>query len=251
MKLPAENEHRFGGGRRWRMTSPTVPSDPRYDGIAQWYEERFRAYSDLREQTSSSNQLVELLGPGTGVCLDIACGGGLHHAAIASTGRTIVGIDLSADQLGVARRRGLAMLARADAVALPFADGSFATAVCTYLHTDIDDIAPAFTEIRRVLKPGGTFVYLGVHPCFWGHFVELPGATERILHPGYLTTGWVPCPYLRDQEGLRAKVGARHVTVSEFVNAVVAAGLTLRCLAEPGPSPDGHADRIAIVASGA
>ena len=80
---------------------------------------------------------------------------------------------------------------------------------------------------------------------------ELPGAAERILHAGYLTTGWIACPYLRDQEGLRARVGARHVTMSELVNAVVAAGLNLRCLAEPGPGPDGHADRIAIVASGA
>lgn len=231
------------------MTSRTVASDPRYDGIAQWYDERFRAYSDLSDRASSSSQLVELLGPGTGLCLDIACGGGLHHAAIASTGRTIVAIDLSADQLVVARRRRLAMLARADAVALPFADASFATAVCTYLHTDIDDIAPVFAEIRRVLKPRGKFVYLGVHPCFWGHFIELPGAAERILHPGYLTTGWIPCPYLRDQEGLRARVGARHATVSELVNAVLAAGLTLRCLAEPGPGADGHADRIAIVAS--
>lgn len=231
------------------MTSSTVPLNPRYDGVAQWYDERFRAYSDLRDPASSSSQLVELLGPGTGLCLDIACGGGLHHAAVASTGRRIVGIDLSADQLGVARSRRLAMLARADAIALPFADASFPTALCTYLHTDIDDITPAFGEIRRVLKPGGTFVYLGVHPCFWGHFIELPGAAERILHPGYLRTGWIACPYLRDQEGLRARVGARHVTVSELVNAVVAAGLTFRRLAEPGPGPSGHADRIAIVAS--
>lgn len=232
------------------MTSRTVPSGPRYDGVAQWYDERFRAYSDLRDEASSSSHLVELLGPGTGLCLDVACGGGLHHAAIASTGRTVVGIDVSADQLVVARQRRLAMLARADATALPFADASFATSVCTYLHTDIDDIAPAFVEIRRVLKPGGTFVYLGVHPCFWGHFIEMPGAAERVVHPGYLTTGWIACPYLRDPEGLRARVGARHVTVSELVNAIVAAGLTLRRLAEPGPASDGHADRIAIVATG-
>jgi SAM-dependent methyltransferase len=227
----------------------TRSETPRYDGHAEWYDEFFSryGYGDLTDPTSNASHLVRLLGKGSGLCLDLGCGGGLHHAAITSTGRTVVGVDISTDQLRVARRR-TENLTRARAGAVPFSDASFQTVISTYLHTDIDDIAPVFAEARRVLEDGGKFVYLGVHPCFWGHFVENPGLTERIIHPGYLETGWIDSPYLRMPEGLRARVGARHVTVSELINAVVAAGLRIVKLEEP-PSKSGHADRIVIVAT--
>jgi ubiquinone/menaquinone biosynthesis C-methylase UbiE len=220
---------------------------PRYDRLADWYDQFLAHYGDLSDPMSSASQLARLLGHGGGVCLDVACGGGLHHAAIASTGRTVVGVDLSRDQLGVALGR-TRDLVRANAGQLPFQDASFPTVVCTYLHTDIDDMGPVFAESRRVLRPGGMFVYLGVHPCFWGHFLEDPQLPNRTLHPGYLETGWIETPYSRKPDGLRAKVGARHVTLSELVNGVLAAGLHILRLEEP-PCKSGHADRLAIVCS--
>jgi len=222
-------------------------SKPRYDGIADWYDQSFAHYGDLTDPLSSYSHLARLLGPGGGACLDVACGGGLHHEAITYTGRRIVGMDVSADQLRIAQKRGLAVLVRASATALPFDDGSFPTIVCTYLHTDIDNMAPALAEMRRVLQLDGRLVYLGVHPCFWGHFIENPGGPGRIVHPGYLNTGWVDSPFWRDSSGLRAKVGARHATVSEIVNAFIAAGLLLDGMEEL-LGGTGHADRIAIVA---
>lgn len=219
---------------------------PRYDGNAEWYDELFARYGDLADPLSSSSLLARLLGPGEGRCLDVACGGGLHHEAIASTGRTIVGVDLSSDQLRVARRRAHAALVRGSAAALPFTDKSFPIVVCTYLHTDIDDMTPVFVEVNRVLRPGGKLVYLGVHPCFWGHFIENPRGPGRIVHPGYLETGWLNCPYWRSPGGLRDRVGARHATISELVNSVIVAGLTLLGL-EESPGATGHADRIVIL----
>jgi SAM-dependent methyltransferase len=47
----------------------------------------------------------DLLGPGNGMCLDLGCGTGLCFDALAATGRTVVGLDRSADQLRIARRR--------------------------------------------------------------------------------------------------------------------------------------------------
>jgi SAM-dependent methyltransferase len=229
------------------VSSTVQPSRPRYDGNAEWYDQVFAGYGDLTNPVSNASVLVRVLGPGVETCLDVACGGGLHHEAIRSTGRAVIGIDLSRDQLRVARRRGYATLVEADATALPFADHSFPLVVCTYLHTDIDDMAPVFGEIRRVLCQGGKLVYLGVHPCFWGHFIENPEGDNRIVHPGYLKTGWLACPYLRNPEGLRARVGARHVTVSELLNSLIGAGLSLTGLDEP-PGRTGHADRLVILA---
>jgi SAM-dependent methyltransferase len=230
------------------VTSTAARSGPRYDGNAEWYDQVFSGYGDLSDPLSNASYLVRALGPGVGRCLDVACGTGLHHEAIRSSGRSIIGIDLSRDQLRVAQQRGRATLLHASATALPFADQSFPLAVCTFLHTDIDDMAPVFAEIRRVLRPQGRLIYLGVHPCFWGHFIENPQADDRIVHPGYLETGWLECPYLRNPTGLRARVGARHVTVSELLNSLIGAGLTLSRLDEP-PGRTGHADRIAILAT--
>jgi SAM-dependent methyltransferase len=66
----------------------------------------------------------------------------------------VLGIDISADRLRVAKQRS-APLVRADAIQLPFAQESFDTVSATYLHTDVDDIAPIFDEVERVLRPRG------------------------------------------------------------------------------------------------
>ena len=47
-----------------------------------------------------------------------------------------------------------------DGQALPFTDGSFDAAVSTWTLCTIPDAAAALAELRRVLKPGGTFHFL-------------------------------------------------------------------------------------------
>jgi SAM-dependent methyltransferase len=152
-----------------------------------------------------------------------------------------VGVDISSDQLTVASGR-LTTLALADATRLPFADGSFDTACATYLHTDVDDIAPVFAEIARVLRPGGRFVYVGTHPCYVGHFVELRGDGARVVHDGYRAAGWHrESPYF-GEHGCGRRVGYRHVPVAELVGALLASGLRLTAIEEPredvGAGPD-------------
>jgi SAM-dependent methyltransferase len=74
---------------------------PRYDGLADWYES-FNA--PIAE--ANRDLIVDLLGPGSGPCLDLGCGTGLHFAALREAGRVPVGVDLSADLPAFARTRG-------------------------------------------------------------------------------------------------------------------------------------------------
>ncbi|NEE01999.1 class I SAM-dependent methyltransferase [Phytoactinopolyspora halotolerans] len=200
---------------------------PRYDGHAEWYDE----WSS--EAASQHGRIVSaLLGPGTGRCLDLGCGTGRYLDVLRSTGRTVVGIDISADQLRVARRRTRALI-RGDAARLPFADGTFETVVATWVSTDVDDFRGTVGEVARVLVPGGLFLFYGVHPCFNGPFVEWADDERRIIHPTYRRAGWHERAPWWNGGGIRDRVGMRHVPLADLVNAIIAARLSIARVAEP------------------
>jgi ubiquinone/menaquinone biosynthesis C-methylase UbiE len=104
------------------------------------------------------------IGPGLRV-VDVGTGAGHALAAIAKDQRLAVGVDATREMLEVARdvlrERGLdAGLVEADAAALPFADGAFDAAVSRLAAHHFPDVATAFREIARVLRPRGTFVFV-------------------------------------------------------------------------------------------
>jgi ubiquinone/menaquinone biosynthesis C-methylase UbiE len=201
----------------------------RYDGIAEWYDAEF-ATSDLG--ASARAIVLRLLGEGPGRLLDVGCGGGAHVAELAARGWFVTGVDLSAGQLALARARGVDVV-EADAAELPFEDASFDAAVSMFTHTDVDDFAAVLGEVARVLRSGGRFVYLGVHPCFVGPHAFVHGREVPELHPGYRDTSYrTEAPGIWG-EGLRAKVGATHLPLGLFIQAVLDAPLTLERLEEP------------------
>jgi SAM-dependent methyltransferase len=203
----------------------------RYDGIAKWYEE-FRPALMGDEPAA----LERLLGTGTGRCLDLGCGTGVGTAAVGELGWSVVGIDVSADLLELARKRGLDVV-EASADALPFEDSSFDAAVSLWTHTDIDPFAAAVKEVARVLRPGAPFVYIGGHPCFVGPhslFVFAEGVPE--FHPGYRPSRRydASAPGVGNPDGVRARVGGVHLTLHDFLGAFTGAGLTIERFEELG-----------------
>ncbi|MDX6513565.1 MAG: hypothetical protein QOE36_3069 [Gaiellaceae bacterium] len=205
----------------------------RYDGLAEWYDQELGPFVER-----SLPDVRELLGPGSGRCLDVACGTGIASLAVAELGWNVAGVDVSADQLRIARTRlgSEAELVEADATALPFPDRSFDAAVSTFTHTDLDEFAAAVQEVARVLRPGAPFVYLGLHPCFVGphsSFVHAEGIPE--LHAGYFESRrYFEAPGIVNPEGLRARVGALHLPLGKLVQAFLDAGLRLERLEERG-----------------
>src|SRR5690348_2483413 len=179
----------------------------RYDEVADWYDAEF-ATSELG--ASARGIVLRLLGDGPGRLLDVGCGGGAHAVELASRGWSVTGVDVSADQLELARARGVDVV-EADAAELPFEGASFDAAVSMFTHTDVDDFAAVLREVARVLRPDGRFVYLGVHPCFVGPHAFVHDRDVPELHPGYRDTSFrIEAPGIWN-EGLRAKVGATHL----------------------------------------
>jgi ubiquinone/menaquinone biosynthesis C-methylase UbiE len=145
-----------------------------YDEIAEWYEEHFLSSQRLEAWTPGHDPLGidrtlrDLLGAGKGICLKIGCGTGIHAASVRELGWTPVGVDLSSGMLRHARDR--LPIAQADAERLPIRDASVPAAIAMMVHTDMPEYPTVLREAARVLRPGGVFVHVGVHPCFCGGF---------------------------------------------------------------------------------
>ena len=130
--------------------------------IAELYEEYlvpliFEPYaSDLAHRVAS-------LAPGR--VLEIAAGTGVvtrHLARTLPATVPVVATDLNQPMLDLAASRGVAREVewrQADAMKLPFEDEAFDAVVCQFAAMFFPDKAVAFREARRVLRPGGVFLF--------------------------------------------------------------------------------------------
>ena len=97
--------------------------------------------------------------------LEIAAGTGVVTRALASAlpeGTSIVATDLNQPMLDQASKVGTkrpVQWRQADAMQLPFAAASFDAVACQFGVMFFPDKAKAFSEARRVLKPGGIFIF--------------------------------------------------------------------------------------------
>jgi ubiquinone/menaquinone biosynthesis C-methylase UbiE len=97
--------------------------------------------------------------------LELACGTGRvtrHLAELIKEEGQLYASDLNPDMLQVARQRaenGLIEWSVIDAQDIPFDPGFFDLVVCQFGVMFFKDKARAFSEIQRVLKPGGTFLF--------------------------------------------------------------------------------------------
>lgn len=105
------------------------------------------------------------LAPACGRILEIGFGTGRNLPHYPSSVERIEAIDpdLDMDRLSLPRIRQARIAVdfhHLDAEHLPFAEGSFDTVVSTMTLCSIPDVAHALCEVRRVLKPGGQFLFL-------------------------------------------------------------------------------------------
>jgi SAM-dependent methyltransferase len=192
----------------------------RYDGLAEEYAQFLDAHAPYYEL--AEGLLRPLLGPGPGRCVDLGCGTGRFLRVAADLGWEVTGVDVSADQLRLAARTAVgAQLVRADAASVPLEDASFDAGISTFTHTDVDDFAGLVAEARRLLRPGGRFVYVGNHPCFVGPVQEHTTALP-VLHPGYRRGGrWEAAEAPGSTpDGWRTRLGSYvHLPLAEFLNS--------------------------------
>ncbi len=94
--------------------------------------------------------------------LDVASGTGDLALEIQERipGCEVIATDFCAEMLAHASSRGLARTQLADALDLPFSDGSFDVVTVAFGLRNMADYPKALREMLRVLKPGGRLVVL-------------------------------------------------------------------------------------------
>jgi SAM-dependent methyltransferase len=149
-------------------------------------------------------------GAGAISVLELGCGSGRVLAPLARDGHHVVGVDLAATMLARAsarlaklspRARARAQVVRGDVRALPFAAGITPLAICPFngfqhMYTRTDALA-CLAEVRRVLTPGGAFVFDVLNPdlAWLTRDASRRWARTRFRHP---TTG-EPLVYTTNQ----------------------------------------------------
>jgi len=164
------------------MTAPATDGsnanfyDKRYSN--EWRQLQDRVFSEAVDDYFGQSSLTGTadydrifawlsVGPGSRA-LDIACGGGAPSLRLArSTGCAVTGLDNNANAVTRATRaaseEGLTQLAgfvlQDGSAALPFGEATFDAVVCVDALPHLADRAHAFSEWRRVLRPGGRLAF--------------------------------------------------------------------------------------------
>ena len=203
------------------------------------------------------------LRPGERV-LDVACGNGVFARRLAELGTRAVAVDFSERFLDLACARDAAAgaagridyrLADAtdEAQLLALGEGRFDAVVCNMALMDMPAIDPLLRAARRLLAPGGRFVFAIPHPAFnsnatrlgieeedrGGQLVE----TRSVRVAGYLA---VPPGKGTGMAGEPVPHWYFHRPLGEIFAACFAAGFILDGLEEPAFGPgDGNRSPLA------
>ena len=113
-----------------------------------------------------ANKILKQLGinPKENSALEVGCGGGLFCEEIAKLGFITMGIDPSEQSINNAvnhaKENGLSIQYRIGmGESLPYPNKFFEVVFCCDVLEHVRDLTQVISEISRILKPGGVFIY--------------------------------------------------------------------------------------------
>ncbi|WP_045743769.1 class I SAM-dependent DNA methyltransferase [Actinoplanes rectilineatus] len=144
-----------------------------HDVLSEWYAKNLvGVLESMPIERAMLDLFAEMtLSVGTDIA-DVGCGTGRLLPYLASRGLSPRGVDLSPKMIEVAQQENPGFAYEvADLRDLPFEDTSLAGVVCWFslIYLAPDARVPAFTELARVVKPGGYLVTAFKHGDGTGH----------------------------------------------------------------------------------
>lgn len=166
--------------------------------------------------------------------LEVGCGSAPCSRWLLRRGAHPVAFDLSRGMLRHAQQAAVRTgtqvpLVRAEACAMPFADGTFDIAFSAFGAIPfVADSAKAMHEVARVLKASGTWVFSVNHPMRWV-FRDDPGPAGLTAIQSYFDRS----PYVEVDADDQPVYVEHHRTMGDRIRELVAAGFVIRDLIEP------------------
>jgi 2-polyprenyl-3-methyl-5-hydroxy-6-metoxy-1,4-benzoquinol methylase len=235
------------------VTSLSEEGAASWEAIADGWAERIRTRTDWARPVLLDKPHLELIGDVSGArVLDAGCGEGRFARMLAERGAKVSAVDLSENMIGHAleaessaplgidyREQDMCDLSN-------FGTGEFDVAVSYLSIIDVEDYEKALSEITRVLRPGGQFVFSLVHPCFsppvWGWEPRKPDTIPLRDHDRLFrkVDNYFPAAEVRFRMWPTAPAETinYHRPLSEYAHACRSAGLAIRDIVEPTPDPE-------------
>ena len=142
---------------------PEIVADYERDTWARCAENYVDTFAGITGEAIPELIKMGSIGAGTHV-LEIGSGPGHVAYTLSKTGANVRGIDFSINMVEVAKRRYPEIpFEQADAEQLPFDQSSFDVVVASFVVHHLARPQTVLKEVRRVLKPGGKFVF-----AVWG-----------------------------------------------------------------------------------
>lgn len=137
-------------------------------GLTGWYEAKVmpRLITCACSQGQVMKRRAEVVPLARGDVFELGCGGGINQAFYDRAAITsYAGLDPHEGLLGAARDAARAKGWQADlrqgwGEGIPFPDEGFDCVVCTFTLCSVEDPGQVLREMRRILRPGGTALFL-------------------------------------------------------------------------------------------
>ncbi|RBP64665.1 methyltransferase family protein [Brevibacterium sanguinis] len=222
------------------MTDDTAPAHrsatrASYDAIAAeytaWIANELAAKPYDRALLGAFSELV--LAAGGGPTLEIGCGPGRVTAFLAALGLDAGGLDLSPSMIELARRHHPGIdFTVGSMTSLRCADSSLAGVVSWYsiIHVPDEELDEVFSEVARVLRPGGWFQLAFQLP-------SIPAAASELEGPGSLAAGR-QVEHFSELAGIPVDLDFHRRSLDEVASRLAAHGFTASARVER--EPDGH-----------
>jgi ubiquinone/menaquinone biosynthesis C-methylase UbiE len=218
------------------------PEPATWSGIADWYDTLVQTGSAPHQLAAQTTlRLVPTVHDAD--VLDLACGQGLASRTLAQAGaRSVTGVDATPQMIAAGRRHeattplGIIYLVEDAQTLRSLPSAAFDIVTCQLGLMDIPDLTATLTAVHRVLRPGGSFVFVLGHPCFLAPNTQT--VTTANGRPGRLITEYLNERFWRspDPQGVR-RAGNHHRTLTTYLNTLTACGLTLEHVEEPAANP--------------
>lgn len=144
-----------------------------WDDVVESWADFVRQGKDYYRDELNNPAAFKLIGNVKGqLVLDLACGEGYNTRMLARKGAKVIGIDFSTKLLELARleeakeKLGIDYYFSDAADLSKFPGNHFDLVTCFMALQDVENYEKAISEVARILKNKGRFVFSIPHPCF-------------------------------------------------------------------------------------